>query len=84
MSHRQISANEAAVVRWLLANASTGSVRPGSDEIDGLVVIGGCSCGCASIDFEAEADSARASIVADALAVWPDGMSAGRDCVGAR
>jgi hypothetical protein len=41
---------------------------------ESLRVVGGCSCGCRSIDFREEI--AGAEIIADALAIYPDGQEA--------
>ena len=74
---RAIALNEAAVVRWLLdhagaANAATYQVL----SVGELMILEGCPCGCASLDFQP--DAWRGSeIVADALAVYPDGQQAG-------
>lgn len=72
---RPISEQEAAVVTWLLANASVGDgANYRSVDISSLSVVGGCKCGCASIDFEADKP---ARIIADGIAEYSDGKSAG-------
>jgi hypothetical protein len=74
---RQITLSEAGVVRWLLDHAAVGDVTPYRiDPVEDLRVVKGCDCGCASLDFQREAWGG-AIIIADALAVYPDGQKAG-------
>jgi hypothetical protein len=73
---RPIAPEEVVVVRWLLDNSTVpdmAAYRGVSPE--SLEVVGGCRCGCRSIDFDD--DTAGAEIIADALAVYPDGQEAG-------
>ena len=64
---RPATSEEKAVVSWLLANAAT---RPDAEQllvqVESLQVVGGCGCGCPSVEFEASGQSANASVVADA------------------
>jgi len=73
---RAISEPEASVIGWLLDRAALGDIteyrrRP----VNQLRVIGGCDCGCTSLDFRPHLRGAR--IIADALAVYSDGQQAG-------
>ena len=74
---RAVSPHEVAILRWLLDHASVVDVtayraRP----LEELRVIGGCDCGCISMEFRPNG-WAKAQIVADALAIYPDGQQAG-------
>jgi hypothetical protein len=75
---RPVNAQEAEVIRWLLDHAS---VRDSADyrlkPIEQLRVVGGCSCGCTSLDFIPKEQKGKAEIVADAVAVYLDGAQAG-------
>lgn len=74
--HRQVSRGESAIIEWLLNH-------PGADEPTGpwscapaaLVVVGGCDCGCRSIDFDRDSSGVRP--IRDATAVLPDGRQSG-------
>jgi hypothetical protein len=72
---RAITAAEAAVVGWLLLHAASEGIAGAAESVGELRVVGGCTCGCASIDFVA--DTAGARIVADAVVVLPDGRTGG-------
>jgi hypothetical protein len=73
---RSVTAEEAAVVQWLLDHAAMTDVTPYRVHATGeLWVIGGCNCGCTSIHFNG--DRRAAKIIADGLAVYPDGKRAG-------
>ena len=68
--------SEAAVVRWLLDRAPVGDVTAYQQHrLEALRVIGGCGCGCSSLDFQPRTPGC--TIIADALAVYPDGQEAG-------
>jgi len=73
--------DEAAVVEWLLGHAAVGDVTEyRQTPAAGLrVVEKGCTCGCSSLDFAPRAwgGTDRAAIIADALAIYPDGQTAG-------
>ena len=74
---RVIAPNEAAVVRWLLDNATVGDITAYRlHPVEELRVLEGCKCGCASLDFQANA-WVGAKIIADAFAVYSDGRQAG-------
>jgi hypothetical protein len=70
---RTVTPDEAAIVAWLLDHAPLGDVtayrlRP----VEDLRVVGGCDCGCASLNFRPDAWGAGAAIIADALAVYAE------------
>jgi hypothetical protein len=73
---RRIAPEEAAVIRWLLDHSDPTKVGAFTGvSVDALEVVGGCDCGCCSIDFSES--MAGAEIIADALAIYPDGQEAG-------
>jgi hypothetical protein len=74
---RTVTPLEGAVVEWLLEHAPVGDVTAYRlQPAEGLRVVGGCGCGCSSLDFQS--DGARGGrIIADALAVYSDGQQAG-------
>ena len=73
---RAITPDEAAVVRWLLDHAPRGDVTAFRlQPVEQLRVVGGCGCGCSSLDFQPNGDGAI--IIADAFAVYSDGKQAG-------
>jgi hypothetical protein len=72
---RAIEPNEAEVINWLLDHASADVTAYRLHPIQGLRVVGGCGCGCTTLNFEA--DEKGAKILADELAVYPDGQQAG-------
>ena len=78
---RPITAEESAVIQWLLDHAAVGDVaeyrrRP----VEELRVVGECDCGCPSLFFSAELR--HIGRIADAMAVlyqtdlllWPWGL----------
>ena len=72
-----ISPNEVKVVNWLLNHAlvdlTTYRLRP----VEELRVVGGCGCGCASLYFKPQEQRGSLQMLADELAVYPDGQQAG-------
>jgi len=74
---RAITPNEVAVVNWLLdhalVNVTTYRVRP----IEELRVVGGCQCGCSSLEFKPSEQRGGEQRLADELALYSDGRSAG-------
>ena len=74
---RDITANEAAILEWLLDHAAVRDVTAyRTTPITALRVVGGCDCGCSSLDFRSST-SAPLTMLADALAVYPDKQKAG-------
>jgi len=77
-NRRPLSADELAVVQWLLENAFTGdSNAVDTEAVRRLHVVSQCACGCGSIEFVERPQGEGAVIVADAMAAWPDGARAG-------
>ena len=75
---RPIAPNEAAIVRWLLNNAPVRDVTPYfAAPPEGLRVVGGCDSGCTSLFFQHRPYEAETVMIADAVAVYPDGQQAG-------
>jgi hypothetical protein len=74
---RAISPNEVAIVQWLLDHTAVGDVTAyRAHPVEELRVVGGCDCGCVSMDFQ-PGGFGHSKIVADATAVYPDGQKAG-------
>jgi len=77
MTERSITPHEAAIIEWLLERAATGDVTAyRAKPITALRVVGGCDCGCSSLDFSANIRGAK-TMLADAVAVYPDKQQAG-------
>ena len=75
---RSATAEERELVVWLLRNAATiGDVAAFLDQASHLRVVGGCGCGCPSVDFKAGGQDAVASIIADAEGTSPEGVMVG-------
>lgn len=75
---RSITLNEAAVVRWMLDHAAVAddaSAFSGNSMESMRVIDKWCDCGCASLNFQEEHKGKW--VIADALAVYPDGQQAG-------
>ncbi len=73
---RAVTPDEAAVIRWLIEHAAVKDVTAyQSLRLEDLRVVGGCTCGCRSLYFQPL--GAPAHMIADALAVYPDGYQAG-------
>jgi hypothetical protein len=74
---RAISPDEVKVVNWLLDHALVDVTTYRHQPVEALRVVGGCSCGCASLYFEPEGQRGKVQMVADELAIYPDGQQAG-------
>jgi len=75
---RPITERELAVVDWLLRNGSrSGPLQHLTERIAQLRVVGSCSCGCASVDFEKDGQSPAAHPIADAHGETPTGLKFG-------
>jgi hypothetical protein len=74
---RAISPNEVNLVNWLLDHALVDVTAYRHHPVQELRVVGGCGCGCASLDFEPEGQRGKVQMLADELAVYPDGQQAG-------
>ena len=69
---RAITADEPAVVRWLLDHAPVGDVTAYRlQPVEELQVVGGCDC-CSTLEFRPNAWGG-AGIISDAWAVYSDG-----------
>jgi len=74
--NRRISEAEAAIVGWLLEHPGPEEpMGPWSVAPTDLAVVGGCDCGCRSIDFDGDPSGVRP--IRDATAVLPDGRQSG-------
>jgi len=68
--HRPITVKERALIEWLLRNGNRASEQF-LEQLDSLVVVWKCSCGCPTVDFAREGKSApheAEHILADYLA----------------
>jgi hypothetical protein len=75
---RPISAQEIAVVTWLLNNASVqGALQHLVSTVPSLHVVSRCDCGCASVDFERDGQGCQAGILADAMGKTMTGLKCG-------
>jgi hypothetical protein len=72
---RELISAETNLVAWLLRHGEAGAERFLS-EVRSLRVVGGCTCGCASINFAADNDGTM-SILADFGVTGPDGLPGG-------
>jgi hypothetical protein len=74
---RGITAHEAAIIEWLLEHAAMRDVTAyRTNPVTALRVVGGCDCGCSSLDFHSNS-SGPTTMLADAVAVYPDKQQAG-------
>jgi len=77
LPERDITAHEAAIIEWLLDHAAMCDVTPyRTNPVRALRVVGGCDCGCSSLDFHSNT-SGPTTMLADAVAVYPDKQQAG-------
>ncbi|MBI5502097.1 MAG: hypothetical protein HY907_17775 [Deltaproteobacteria bacterium] len=68
MEDRPISEPEATVVEWLLKSASVvGPLDHLVPSVPRLRVVGRCTCGCASVDFEPSGQAGGSRPIADAV-----------------
>ena len=71
---RPLSEHETAVVNWMVLYAvPAGRFLHLAPTIANLRVVGRCGCGCASVDFEKEGQSAKSHPIADAYGETADG-----------
>src|SRR5229473_3605583 len=74
---RDITPHEAAIIEWLLDHAAMRDVTVyRTKPVTALRVVGGCDCGCSSLDFDANVRGPKI-MLADAVAVYPDKLQAG-------
>ena len=77
-SGRAIAEGEAAVLRWLLGHAAVGEVAEFQAKPLGGLTVWPCCDTCAGLVFQGtQPFSAPLRVLADALAVFPDGEIAG-------
>lgn len=75
---RVISAEEAAIVQWLLENGSiVGDLSHLKPSVCRLPVVGRCSCGCPSIDFVHNGQGAGSTRIAEGYGSTPEGGHVG-------
>ena len=74
---RAISPNEVKVVNWLLNHTLVDVTTYRLRAVEELRVVGGCGCGCASLYFKPQEQRGSLQMLADELAVYPDGQQAG-------
>jgi len=74
---RAISPNEANVVRWLLDHALVDVTAYRLQPVEQLRVFGGCICGCTTLHFKPLEQQIGKKMLADELAIYPDGQQAG-------
>lgn len=74
---RAISPNEVKVVNWLLDHPLIDVTPYRLHPVEQLRVVGGCGCGCTSLDFKPPQQQGKSQRLADELAVYPDGEQAG-------
>lgn len=74
---RAISPNEAQVVNWLLDHSLVDATEYRLQPVEQLRVVGGCGCGCTSLYFKPVDQQRGKKILADELAIYPDGQRAG-------
>jgi hypothetical protein len=74
---RAISPDELNVVNWLLDHALVDVTAYRRRSVQELRVVGGCGCGCTSLYFEPKGRLGKVRMLANELAVYPDGQRAG-------
>jgi len=74
---RAISPSEVKVVEWLLDHASADVTAYRLQTVGQLRVVGRCSCGCTTLHFKPLKQLKGKKILADELAIYPDGQRAG-------
>jgi hypothetical protein len=74
---RGISPNEVEVVEWLLDHARVDVTAYHLHPLERLRIVGGCNCGCTSLDFKPAGQLRGKRMLADELAVYPDDQRAG-------
>jgi hypothetical protein len=73
---RSLSAHEIEIVTWMLAHASR-SLEHLASRTRILRVVGRCSCGCPSVDFEVEGQALPNGPLAEARGRTADGTEVG-------
>ena len=71
---RPLTNHETEIVNWMLRYAvPAGRLRHLMPAVSSLRVVGRCSCGCASVDFENSEQSAQSHPIADTMGETTDG-----------
>ena len=73
---RPLNADERELLEWLLAHAKSDNLRS-VDALSRSRVIGGCGCGCPSLDFEIDAPNIRRQIISDVVGISPESVLCG-------
>jgi hypothetical protein len=74
---RAIFPNEVEVVKWLLDHSSVDVTAYRHQPVEHLRVVGKCTCGCTSLHFKPLELLRGKKVLADELAIYPDGQQAG-------
>jgi hypothetical protein len=74
---RTISPSEVKVLEWLLDHASVDVTAYRLQPVEQLHVVGKCGCGCTTLHFKPLEQQKGKKILADELAIYPDGQRAG-------
>ena len=75
---RPISTDEAAIVTWMLLQASVaGSLDHLASSVPLLRVVGRCACGCGSVDFKVNGQTSPFHPIVDATGQNSDGLEIG-------
>lgn len=74
---RAISPNEVEVVKWLLDHALVDVTAYRFQPVEQLRIVGGCPCGCTTLHFQPPELLKGKRMLADELAIYPDGQQAG-------
>jgi hypothetical protein len=74
---RAISPNEVKVIEWLLDHALVDVTAYRHQPMEQLRVVGGCTCGCTTLQFRPPEQQRGSTRLADELAVYADGQQAG-------
>jgi hypothetical protein len=74
---RAISPNEVKVVKWLLDHALVEVTAYRLQPLEHLRVVGGCTCGCTTLHFKPLELLRGKKMLADELAIYPNGQQAG-------
>jgi hypothetical protein len=74
---RAIPSNEVKVVKWLLDHALVDVTAYRVQPVEQLRVVGRCICGCTTLHFQPLDQLSGKKMLADELAIYPDGQRAG-------
>ena len=74
---RAIFPHEIKVVNWLLDHALVDVTAYRLQSVEQLRVVGGSRCGCTSLHFKPAEQRIGEKMLADEIAIYPDGQRAG-------